>query len=82
MAKVNSSDFGKCVKIRLMEMDKTQEWLCERVAKSTGMYFDTSYLWKVMNGVLKPPKIIQAICEILDLEYSVSEQQTDKQDSK
>ena len=68
MAKINSSEFGKAVKMRLVEMDKTQNWLAEEVSKRTGMYFDTSYLWKVMNGVLKPPKIVDAICEILDLQ--------------
>ena len=68
MAKVNNSEFGKAVKIRLMEMDKTQDWLCEAVRNRTGLYFDSSYLWKVLNGVLKTPKIIEAICEILDIE--------------
>ena len=77
MAKVNSSDFGKVVKVRLIELDRTQEWLCESVSSATGMYFDTSYLWKVMNGVLKPPKIIQAICDILEIEYIVPDQQSD-----
>lgn len=67
MAKVNSSDFGKAVKVRLIELDKTQDWLAQNVASRTGMYFDTSYLWKVLNGVLNPPKIIEAIRDILDL---------------
>lgn len=81
MPKINSSEVGKAVKIRLIEMDKTQEWLIDCVAKRTGLYFDSSYLWKICNGVLKPPKIIQAICEVLDIEYSVSDQQSDKTDN-
>lgn len=81
MAKINDSEFGKAVKIRLMELDKTQDWLCEGVRNRTGLYFDSSYLWKVLNGVLKTPKIIETICDILDLEYSVPEAQTEKQDT-
>ena len=80
MAKTSSSDFEKAVKIRLIEMDKDQKWLIEGVSRRTGLYFDSGYLWKVLNGILKPPKIIDAICDILDI--SVPEQQTEKQDNK
>ena len=79
MPKINSSDFGKAVKVRLIEMNKTQEWLIEGVSNRTGLYFDSSYLWKVLNGVLKPTKIIETICDILEI--SVPDNQTDKTDS-
>lgn len=62
-----TSNFEKAVKIRLIEMDKSQNWLIENVAARTGLYFDSSYLWKVLNGVLRTPKIVEAIREILDL---------------
>lgn len=65
--------FGKEVKKRLIDLDKEQKWLIESVANRTGLYFDDSYLWKICNGVLKPPKIIKAICEILDIEYKGGE---------
>lgn len=80
MAKINDSKFGKAVKIRLIEMDKTQDWLCEAVRNRTGLYFDTSYLWKVLNGVLSTPKIIEAIRDILDLheEETNAESSTDR----
>ena len=81
MAKINDSEFGKTVKIRLMELDKTQDWLCERVRNRTGLYFDSSYLWKVLNGVLKTPKIVEAICDILEIEYSVSNAPSEKTDT-
>ena len=71
MAKINSSAFGSSVKIRLIEMDKTQEWLCEAVRNRTGLYFDTSYLWKIVNGVLSTPKVVEAIRDILDLPEEV-----------
>lgn len=62
-----TSDFGKAIKVRLVELDKDQSWLIERVKEKTGLYFDSSYLWKVMAGVLATPKIVQAIREVLDL---------------
>ena len=65
MAKV--SDFGKAVKIRLVELGETQAWLVKQVKEKTGLYFDDSYLWKIMAGVLASPKIVQAIREVLDL---------------
>ena len=65
--------FGKEVKKRLIDLDKEQKWLIESVARRTGLYFDDSYLWKICNGLLKPPKIIEAICDILDIEYEGGE---------
>lgn len=44
------SDFGKAVKIRLIEMDKSQDWLIKQVQERTGDYFDSSYLWRIMSG--------------------------------
>lgn len=49
---VKTSDFGKAVKIRLIEMQRTQEWLIERVKESTGDYFDSSYLHRILTGKL------------------------------
>jgi len=67
LAKINDSEFGKAVKIRLIEMDKTQDWLIEQVRNRTGLFFDSSYLWKILNGVVSTPGMIAAIREILDL---------------
>lgn len=50
MAKVK--DFGKQVKIRLIELDKTQEWLIEQVKEKTGDFFDSSYLHRILSGKL------------------------------
>lgn len=47
-----TSDFGKAVKIRLIEMGQTQEWLIEQVKKETGAFFDSSYLHKILAGKL------------------------------
>ena len=59
--------FGKSIKIRLIEMEKTQDWLIEQVRNRTGLFFDSSYLWKIMNGVCATPGIVSAIRDILEL---------------
>ena len=63
-----TTDFGKAVKIRLIELDKPQAWLIEQVKEKTGLYFDDGYLWKINTGVLSTPKVVEAIREILGLE--------------
>lgn len=71
-----TTDFGKAVKIRLIEMEKTQVWLIEQVKEKTGdRSFDTSWLHRILSGKIpaergwgdKPGKA-QVIREILNLE--------------
>lgn len=59
--------FGKAIKKRLVDMDRTQAWLIERVKELTGLYFDRSYMHKIQTGQLATPKIVQAIRDVLDL---------------
>ena len=61
------SEFGKQIKIRLVELDKNQTWLIEQVKQQTGLYCDSSYIYKIMTGKIATPSIVQAIREILDL---------------
>ena len=75
MATVTS--FGKRVKVRLIEIDKNQDWLIKQVQERTGLYFDSPYLWRILTGQLSSPNIVKAICDILGIEYSVSEQQSE-----
>lgn len=65
MAKI--TEYGKKIKFRLLEMDKTQVWLISEVRAKTGLYFDDSYLYKIMFGSLRTPKIVTAINEILEI---------------
>ena len=67
MARANCTDFGKEIKKRLVDLDKNQAWLIDEVSAKTGLYFDGSYLYKVMTGQLNTPKIIEAICDILGI---------------
>ena len=75
--KLKTSEFGKSIKIRLVQIDRTQAWLIEQVKEKTGLYFDDSYMWKIIAGKLATPKIVQAICEILDLDYPTEEANID-----
>ncbi|MBR5285474.1 MAG: XRE family transcriptional regulator [Clostridia bacterium] len=61
------TDYGKKIKIAVINKDKTQGWLVSEVAHRTGLYFDTSYLNKIMNGKNSNPKIVSAINEILGI---------------
>ena len=73
---IKTSDFGKAVKIRLVELDKTQDWLIEQVKEKTGdQSFDSSWLHRILVGKLsgergyrgKPGKA-DVIREILGME--------------
>lgn len=67
MENAGLTPFGKDIKKRLVDMDRTQAWLIARVAECTGLYFDRSYMSKIQTGQLATPRIVQAIREILDL---------------
>ena len=62
------TEFGKQVKIKLIQMDKPQKWLNEEVVKRTGLYFDDSYLHRIVTGKNSNPKIVSVIKEILEIE--------------
>ena len=60
-------DFMKKVKCRLIDLEKTQKWLEEQIQEKTGLFVDSSYLSKIYRGERNAPKIVKAICEILDI---------------
>lgn len=60
--------FGKAIKKRLIDLDQNQNWLIDQIKHETGLYFDSSYMSKIMTGKLNTPGIVQAICEILEIQ--------------
>jgi hypothetical protein len=69
-ASVNCSkftDFGLVVKTELLRQGKEQRWLEEAVSEKTGLYVDCGYMYKILTGQRKSPKIVAAICEILNI---------------
>ena len=61
------TDFGLCVKTRLLQMGKEQKWLEDAVAEKTGLYMDGGYMYKILTGQRNAPKVVTAICELLDI---------------
>ena len=61
------SDFGLCVKTKLLQLGKDQKWLEEAVAEKTGLFVDNGYMYKILTGQRNAPKIVAAIREILDI---------------
>ena len=61
------SDFGLCVKTELLRQGKEQKWLEEAVADKTGLFVDSGYMYKILTGQRKAPKITKAIREILNI---------------
>lgn len=64
--------FGKVAKKRLIDIGRNQSWLIEQIKAKTGLYVDSSYLHKILTGKLSTPRIVQAICEILDISETAS----------
>lgn len=61
------TEFGLCVKNKLLRMGREQKWLQERVCKETGLFVDSGYMYKILTGQRNAPKIVSAICEILEI---------------
>lgn len=61
------SDWGLCIKTELLRIGKDQKWLEEAVAEKTGLFVDHGYMYKILTGQRNAPKIVSAICEILNV---------------
>lgn len=63
------SSFGLAVKTKLLGPPaRTQGWLAKEVSARTGLIVDDSYISKILTGQRKPPRVIEAICEILEIQ--------------
>ncbi len=61
------SDFGLCVKTELLRMGKEQKRLEDEISAKTGLFVDSSYMYKILTGQRNAPKIVTAIREILGI---------------
>ena len=68
MSKAKFCKYGKEIKKILVDLEQTQEWLIAQVRADTGLYFDSSYLYKIMTGKIATPSIISSICKILNID--------------
>lgn len=64
--------FGLKVKTELLKRGEEQQWLIEQVHNLTGLYIDSSYMYKILCGQRNPPRIVDAICKILDIAHPAS----------
>ena len=64
------SDFGLEVKMKLLQRGMKQTELIQAVRDDTGLFFDDSYLYKILRGEREPDKIVQSICRILNIQGS------------
>lgn len=62
------TDFGLYIKTELLRRGKEQKWLEEAISKKTGLYVDSGYMYKILTGQRNAPKIVAAICEILNID--------------
>ena len=63
------SEFGLRVKTELLKKSRTQKWLEEEITKKTGLYVDSGYMHKILTGQRNAPKIVESICEILNIKH-------------
>lgn len=64
----NATPYGKKVQVALIENGVKQKELIDAVQSMTGLFFDGSYLHKVLIGKCNSPKIIEAIDQYLGIE--------------
>lgn len=68
MRKNSLTDYGKKVKTRLIELDKTQKWLITEVNKRVSITMTSSYLNRIMIGKVVSSSAVPVINEILGIE--------------
>ena len=67
MLKRPPTAFGLAVKTKLLELGQPQEWLIRACRERTGMYVDSSTMYKLLTGQLDSQRLKAAIREILEL---------------
>lgn len=67
------TEFGLCVKNKLLRQGKEQKWLEEEITQKTGLFVDSGYMYKILTGQRNAPKIVKAICDILGISEMATE---------
>lgn len=68
MMAAQNTAFAKEVRKALIDKDMGMKDLAKAVSDKTGLFCDSNYLYHIFRGDRNPPKIIEAINEILGLE--------------
>ena len=62
------TEFGLCVKKRLLDLGMTQKELEQIVSERTGLFVDAGYTYKILSGQREAPKISEAIRDVLQID--------------
>ena len=62
------TEFGLCVKKRLLDLGMTQKELEQIISERTGLFVDAGYMYKILSGQREAPKISEAIKEVLRID--------------
>lgn len=66
------TEYGKEVKMKLIDLGKTQEWLIKEVKKENPEIFvDASVLRKIFTGEIKQSALVPIINKILNFQEKV-----------
>ena len=68
MLKRPLTPLGIEIKTKLISLSETQEWLIGQTKEKTGMYVDSSNLYKLMTGQLHSKRLESAIRNILKID--------------
>ena len=69
------TEFGLCIKKRLLDINMSQEELISEVSQKTGLFVDSGYISKILTGKRNAPKVKEAICSILEINLESVETQ-------
>lgn len=79
----NLTDFGIEVKTKLLKHPlRTQEALAAEVSARTGLSVDGAYISNIFAGRRNAPKVVKAICEILEIETPDTNEAKNKKGDK
>ena len=67
MRKNALTNYGRSIKKKLLDMDKSQEWLIREVNNKCTIMVTSSYLNRIMTGKVRKSAAIQVINNILDI---------------
>ena len=62
------TEFGLCVKKRLLDLGMTQKELEQIVSERTGLFVDAGDMYKILSGQREAPKISEAIRDVLQID--------------
>ena len=62
------TEFGLCVKKRLLYLGMPQKELEQIVSERTGLFVDAGYMYKILSGQREAPKISEAIRDVLQID--------------